>query len=136
MIRHLASVAEIVDDVDAAAKLYEKLGLVVRREQEGYAVVELRGVLHFGLWSREEAATSTFGDSGSADRIPLGFTVGFEVDDVDDEAIVPRHAMLRGAEDEPWGQRTLRFVTASGALAELSVSPWARRLTGDLQVEG
>ncbi len=127
MIRHLASIAEIVQDVDAAVSFYERLGLSARRETPGYAIVELPGVLHFGIWSREEAAESTFGSKDAADRVPLGFSVGFEVDDVDEAGSILA-AVLREAADEPWGQRTLRFSSPSGALAELSAAPWAREL--------
>ena len=66
-------IAEIVDQFDAAVKFYQDvLGLEVRREGEGYAIVELSGVLHFGIWSRASAAETTFGDPGAADRIPVG----------------------------------------------------------------
>lgn len=129
MIRHLASVAEIVEDVDAAVAFYEGLGLAVKREAPGYAVIEnLPGVLHFGIWSRADAAESTFGSREAADRVPLGFSVGFEVDDVDRAGEQAGAPVLRAAADEPWGQRTLRFSSPSGAVAEFSAAPWAREL--------
>ena len=36
--------------------------------------------------------------------------------------------LLQPAKDEPWGQRTARFAGPSGALFEVSETPWARRL--------
>ena len=128
MIRHVSSIAEIVEDVDAAVSFYEKLGLAAKREAPGYAVIEIPGVLHFGIWSREDAAESTFGSKDAADRVQLGFTVGFEVDDVDEAGKKVTGAVLREAADEPWGQRTLRFSSPSGALSEFSAAPWAREL--------
>ena len=66
MVRHILSIAEIVDNFDAAVKFYQ----------------DVSGILHFGISSRASAAETTFGDPGAADRIPVGFTVVFEVDDV------------------------------------------------------
>ncbi len=128
MIRHVAGIAEIVEDVDAAVSFYEGLGLSVERLMPGYAVVEVAGVLHFGLWSRRDAAESTYGDAGATDRVPLGFTLGFEVDSVDDAADSFGAVTLRGAHNEPWGQRTLRFRSPSGALCEIAETPPAREL--------
>ena len=128
MIRHVAGVAEIVEDVDAAVAFYESLGLEVKREGEGYAIANVSGVLHFGIWSRRDAAASTYGDPDAADRVPLGFSIGFEVDGVDESAASLGSVVVRAAGDEPWGQRTLRFRSPSGALCEIAETPWAREL--------
>jgi len=128
MIRHISSIGEVVEDVDAAVAFYEGLGLKVHRENPGYAVLDIPGVLHFGIWSREDAAESTFGTKDAADRVQLGFSVGFEVDDVDEAGTLVTDRTVRGAADEPWGQRTLRFTLPSGALSEFSAAPWAREL--------
>lgn len=80
MVRHLASIAEIVDDFDGAVVFYrDTLGVTVKEESPGYAVFELPGVLHFAVWSRAAAAEATYGDAGATDRIPLGWSLGFEV---------------------------------------------------------
>ena len=128
MIRHISSVGEVVEDVDAAVAFYEGLGLKAKRETPGYAVLDIPGVLHFGIWSREDAAEATFGSKDAAERVPLGFNVGFEVDDVDEAGKLVTDRTVRGAADEPWGQRTLRFTLPSGALSEFSAAPWAREL--------
>ena len=109
VIRHVSGIAEIVDDVDAAAQFYrEVLGLPVDHEPGGdYAVVKVPGVLHFGLWSRAAAAEATFGDRNAVERIPLGFCVEFEVDSVGPaaEAIGERGWQIAQApKEEPWGQ--------------------------------
>ena len=58
MIRHLSSIAEIMNDVDAAVCFYGGvLGLSVGHSPgAGYATVEMPGVLHFAIRSRELAA--------------------------------------------------------------------------------
>ena len=80
VIRHVSGIAEIVDDIDAAAQFYrEVLGLPVDHQPGGgYSVVKVPGVLHFGLWSRAAAAEATFGDKSAVERIPLGFAIEFE----------------------------------------------------------
>ena len=93
-------------------------------------------MLHFGLWQRQAAAESVFGDPTAADRMPLGFTIGFEVDSVAEssEAFAGTGRILAQApQTEPWGQVTSRFFSPSGALAEFSEAPWARRLAQPTQ---
>jgi catechol 2,3-dioxygenase-like lactoylglutathione lyase family enzyme len=84
MIRHISSIAEFVEDLDAAIHFYrDALGLEVKHEAgSNYALVEVGGTLHFGLWARQGAAEATYGDAGKAADIPLGFSIGFEVDEV------------------------------------------------------
>lgn len=136
MIRHVAGLAEIVDDIEGAIHFYRTvLGLEVREQAPGYAVVTAPGLLHFGVWARSAAAESIFGDAERAGEISPGFTVAFEVDSVNDA-----HAELGGAgasvlqppKTEPWGQRTCRFLLPSGGIGEVSETPWARRLETDV----
>ena len=78
MIRHFAGVAEIVEDFEAAVQFYrDTLGLEVESLSEGYATATIPGVLHFGIWSRAEAAEATYGSSDAAEHVPLGFTIAF-----------------------------------------------------------
>ena len=140
MIRHIAGLAEIVDDVEAAVRFYrDVLGLAVEREADApYANVIVPGTLHFGIWSRAAAAESVYGEAAAAARIPLGFTVAFEVDAVsaDTEALQARGwQFVQHSRTEPWGQTTARFFSPSGALAEISETPWARRITGEMKAE-
>jgi len=141
VIRHVAGIAEIVEDVEAAVAYYRAvLGLDVEHEAGAqYAVVQVPGVLHYGVWGRGAAARSTFGDPGAAHRVPLGFTVGFEVESIEDASGVAGRAgcdMAQGPRTEPWGQRTARFLSVSGALCEFSETPWARRITQELKAAG
>lgn len=136
MVRHLAGIAEIVDDIDSAVRFYrDVLGLSVQEIDPGYAVVSMPGTLHFGIWLRKHAARIIYQDAAAADRIPLGFTIGFEVDSVGNGA----ERLARGGStvvqpphDEPWGQRTARFRSPSGALCEVSETPAARRIAHDV----
>ena len=140
MIRHISAIAEVVDDVDAAVEFYrDVLGLTVEHQPGGgYATVEIPGVLHFSIWSRTAAAEATYGDKDTADRIPLGFSVEFEVDSVDDasDAISERGwQIVQPPKTESWGQSTSRFTFPSGMLGGFSETPWARRISQDLKVE-
>lgn len=128
MIRHVSGIAEIVDDVDAAITFYEGLGAKVNREGDDYAIVDVPGVLHFGLWARAHAAESTFGSRDATDRVPLGFCLALEVDDIEAAGRKLGTAVLRGAQEEPWGQRTLRFRSPSGSVSEVCESPGSREL--------
>lgn len=141
MIRHIAGIAEIVDDIEAAVRLYrDVLGLYVEHEEgSGYGLIHVSGILHFGLWSREAATKATFGDESAISRIPLGFSVGFEVDSV---AAISRDMESKGwgiaqyPKKEPWGQQTSRFFSASGALCEISETPGVRRIAEDIRAAG
>ena len=139
MLRHLASIAEVVEDVDAAVHFYRDiLDLEVEVHNEGYADVTVTGTLHFGIWSRSEAAKATYGNPEAADRVPLGFTIGFEVDDV--AAAEKRLAdagieVLQPAKTEPWEQVTSRFLTPGGSFCEVAETPWARSITQQMIAE-
>ena len=139
MLRHLASIAEVVEDVDAAVRFYRDiLGLEVEVHNEGYADVTVPGTLHFGIWSRVEAAKATYGSPEAAERVPLGFTVGFEVDDV--AAAEKRLAdsgieVVQPAKTEPWEQVTSRFLTPGGSFCEIAETPWARSITRQMEAE-
>jgi len=133
VIRHLAGIAEIVDDLEAAVSFYrDALGLEVDDSASAdYASVKIPGVLHFGLWSRESAAEATFGDRSAVDRVAPGLTIEFEVDEVPaaSQAMEDRGVkLLHGPKTEPWGQTTARFSLPSGALCGIAETPWARQI--------
>lgn len=138
MIRHLAHIADIVDDLDAAIHFYRHtLGLPVEHEEGSpYAVVQVPGVLHFGLWLRRAAAETIYGNPDAYERVPLGLSVGFEVDDVNTAAadLTARGVtLLQGPRRETWGQATCRFVLPGGSVGEAAETPWARQLLSQLQ---
>ena len=138
MIRHLVSLAEIVEDVNRAVAFYrDTLGLEVK-EQHGddYAVIGIPGVLHFGVWNRAHAAQSTFGSRDQAARIPLGFSMEFEVDNIEDAAgqiEQSGYTISQQPRQEPWGQKTCRMMSLGGGLLGLAETPRARRITKQLE---
>ncbi len=132
-IRHISGIAEIVDDVPAAVEYYRNvLKLEVEHEAGSpYAVVKVSGVPHFGLWARSAAAERVYGSPEAAPRIPLGFSVEFEADEVSSATDSVRASGVnvpQGRSEEPWGQITSRFFSPSGALVGLTETPWARKL--------
>ncbi len=141
MVRHVASIAEIVEDVDAAVRFYrDVLGFEVKRDAGApYALVHVPGILHFGIWERTAAAESVYGDPAQAHRVPLGFSVGFEVDAV--RAAVERLQagganVLHPPRQEPWGQTTARLLSPGGAVLEVAETPWARTVVSDVAAAG
>jgi catechol 2,3-dioxygenase-like lactoylglutathione lyase family enzyme len=138
MIRHISSIAEIVDNLEETIRFYrDVLGLEVEHEEgSGYALVKVGGTLHFGIWERGNAAEATFGDRGQKEQIPLGFSIGFEVDSVGaavEETEVRGWSVVQPRKQEAWGQVTSRFYSPSGALCEFSEMPKARRITQELK---
>ena len=142
MIRHIASIAEIVDDVNQAIAFYhDTLGLEVKeRHGDDYAVLVIPGVLHFGVWARGHAAESTLGSRDLAGQIPLGFTMEFEVDNIQDAAQQIERTggkISQQPRQEPWGQKTCRLISPGGGLLGFAETPWARKITKQLEaVEG
>lgn len=132
MIRHVSGIAEIVEDLPAAIGFYRALGVTVNEQGPDYAIAEIPGVLHFGIWNRPHAAESTFGSRDAVDRVPLGFCLALEVDDVEGAGAAMGSAVVRGAKDEEWGQRTLRFISPSGALSEVCETPGSRELASNV----
>jgi catechol 2,3-dioxygenase-like lactoylglutathione lyase family enzyme len=140
VVRHVASVAEIVDDVAAATAFYrDVLGMEVEHEPDSpYAVVKIPGIAHYGLWSRSHAAETLYGDAGKSGQVPLGISIAFEA-----ESLKPaiEHVRSNGGEviqdfrEEPWGQKSARFLLPSGAVGELAETPWARNLPTTIQAQ-
>ncbi|HEX5166100.1 MAG TPA: VOC family protein [Thermomicrobiales bacterium] len=132
MIRHLAGVGEIVEDVAAAVAFYrDVLGLEVEHDGGDYADVKLAGIAHYGLWDRRAAAGAIYGDASQVDKVPLGFAVGFEVDAVEEATVTAGQrglTFIQQPKTEPWGQVTSRFILPSGLVGEFSETPWARQL--------
>jgi len=140
MIRHLSGIAEIVEDIEEAVRFYRDiLSLKVKHEAgSGYATVEMPGVLHLGIWDRKKAAEVIFGEASEFDRVPPGFMIGIEVDDVDDmtQKIVDRGwDVQQPPRTEDWGQKTSRLYASSGSLIELTETPWARKIRRDMETE-
>jgi len=139
MIRHVAGVAEIVEDLGEALKFYrDTLGLEVKQQEgDDYAVVAVPGILHFGVWNRGHAAECTLGSRELAHQIPLGFTLEFEVDDVtaaSDKITGNAYKMAQDPREEPWGQKTCRMFSPGGSVLGFAETPWARRITKPMEM--
>ncbi|MDP6445590.1 MAG: VOC family protein [Pirellulaceae bacterium] len=139
MLRHIAGLAEIVEDVNEALAFYrDVLGLTVEKQDgDDYAMLSVPGVLHFGIWNRGHAAESVFGGREHADRIPLGFTLEFEADDIQDAAQCIADAggdIAQGPREEPWGQKTFRMLSPGGGLLGFAETPWARNISQQLEI--
>jgi len=141
MIRHFAGIAEIVEDVPQALAFYrDVLGFeVIQQMEDDYAMLSVPGVLHFGVWNRAHAAESTLGSRDRAGEIPLGFTIEFEVDDVNEatEKIETAGSKLfHGRREEPWGQISGRFASpGGGAIIGVAETPWGRKLAQNVVAE-
>ena len=140
MVRHVAGIAEIVEDWHAAVAFYrDVLGLEIKEQMEGaYAVASVPGVLHFGIWNRVHAAESVFGSREASDRVPLGFTLEFEVDDVDAAArqlAASGSQLVTPPKTEPWGQKSCRMFALGGGLLGFAETPWGRKISQQLVVE-
>ena len=138
MLRHVAALAEIVEDVNEALAFYrDVLGLQVEKQYgDDYAILTAPGILQFGIWNRGHAAECTFGSREHAHRVPLGFTLEFEVDKVQDVARrieADRREIAQAPREEPWGQKTSRMISPGGSLLGFAETPWARRITKQME---
>ena len=137
MIRHVGSIAEIVDDFEAAVQFYrDALGLSVKPTPDAnYADVVVEGVPHFGIWRRSHAAQIIYGDASATDRVPLGFTIGFEIDSVEDGEARLRQtgAQVRQASHvEPMGESCETRNGSESLLRRYAL--WPRGTHGRLRV--
>ena len=119
--------------MEAAVRFYrDVLGLPFEwAEGSGYAQVEVAGALHFGIWDRKAAAEAVYGDADAANRVPLGFTVEMEVDEVAEASRAVADGgwdILHPARMEEWGQTTARITSPSGAVFGVAETPWAREV--------
>ncbi len=123
-IRNFAGLAEVVEDVAAATRIYEEVfGLEVDALDADHAEVRLPGLPRLAIWSRRAAAQSIYGDWSRSTEVPLGLLLGLEVESVDQEtaeAVMNGMDFLQGPRRQHDGLVTSRFRLASGALAELS----------------
>ena len=136
VIRHMASIGEIVDDMADRGRVLPgraRTGGGMELKAPDTQPPRSPGAMHFGIWSREAAAEATLGDKEAASRIPLGFTVEFEVNEVQAASSTLESKgwkVLQAPRTEDWGQTTSRFLSPSGALCGVAETPWARELSG------
>lgn len=132
----VAGVTPIVDDAASARDFYgAKLSLPLTPvEGTDYAVAEIEGLKHFGLWTLSDAARSTFGSDQWPSDVPRPqATIEFEVDDVAAAVAELKAAGLNILQDtklEDWGQTTARLLSPEGLLIGLTFTPWLRGSEG------
>jgi catechol 2,3-dioxygenase-like lactoylglutathione lyase family enzyme len=132
-VSFVAGFGPIVRDTDASRRFWEQgMGIGLTEAAPGYFTNDsLQGVKAFALWPLSQAAESTFGTDAWPEDIPAP-QAWLELD-VESPAAVAEgaiemeaagHRLLRGADEEPWGQTTARLLSPEGLLVGISHTPW------------
>ena len=138
-IAFVAGFGPVVRDVDASRGFWERgLGIGLEEAAPDYfATDDLGGVRAFALWPLAQAAESTFGTDTWPDDLPIPTTwVELDVDSVEAvgaavaELEAAGHRVLRGAQQEPWGQTTSRILSPEGILIGITYTPWMHKAAG------
>lgn len=138
-IAFVAGFGPVVRDVDASRGFWERgLGIGLEEAAPDYfATDDLEGVRAFALWPLAQAAESTFGTDTWPDDLPIPTTwVELDVDSVEGvgaavaELEAAGHRVLRGAQQEPWGQTTSRILSPEGILIGITYTPWMHKAAG------
>jgi catechol 2,3-dioxygenase-like lactoylglutathione lyase family enzyme len=132
-ISFVAGFGPIVRDVDAGRAFWGAgLGIELKQAAPDYWTNDdLDGVKAFGVWPLSQAAQSCFGADSWPEEIPTPQAwIEFDVDSPDAvpdavaELEAAGHRVLRGAEEEPWGQTTSRVLSPEGLLVRVTYTPW------------
>jgi catechol 2,3-dioxygenase-like lactoylglutathione lyase family enzyme len=132
-VRFVAGFGPIVRDVDASRAFWGSgLGIALREAAPSYWTNDdLDGVKAFALWPLAQAAESCFGTDAWPDEIPAP-QAWLELDVESPEAVgeavaeleAAGHRVLRGPQEEPWGQTTSRLLSPEGLLIGITFTPW------------
>ncbi len=135
-IGFVAGFGPIVPDADASRAFWgDALGIGLEEAAPGYfATDDLVGVRAFALWPLAQAAESTFGTDAWPDDVPVP-QAWVELDVESAEAVGEAVAelegrgyrLLRGAQEEPWGQTTSRLQSPEGLLMGITYTPWMHK---------
>jgi catechol 2,3-dioxygenase-like lactoylglutathione lyase family enzyme len=131
-VRFVSGVSPIVDSAAGARRFYgEQLGLPVQAEPDSdYTEVTMDGLKHFGLWTLNDAARSTFERNEWPNDVSRPqATIELEVDDVPaavDELRERGLDVLQETRTEPWGQTTARLLSPEGLLIGITYTPALR----------
>jgi catechol 2,3-dioxygenase-like lactoylglutathione lyase family enzyme len=139
-IRFVAGFGPIVREVEAS-RAFWGAGLGIKLEEpvpNYWTNDDLEGVKAFALWPLSSAAESCFGRAEWPTEIPAPQAwVEFDVESAEavGEAVAELqaggHRLLRGAQQEPWGQTTSRLLSPEGLLVGVTYTPWMHRPAGD-----
>ena len=132
-VSFVAGFGPIVPDVDAGRTFWGAgLGIGLEEAASGYwATDHLEGVKAFALWPLAQAAESCFGTSTWPGGTPAP-QAWIEFDVESPEAVTSAvaeleaagHRLLRGVQEEPWGQTTSRLLSPEGLLVGVTYTPW------------
>jgi hypothetical protein len=129
----VAGFGPVVRDVEGGRAFWGSgLGVELEEAAPGYwATDDLSGVKAFALWPLEKAAESCFGAAEWPADIPAPqawIELDVESPKAVSEAVAEMeaagHRLLRGAQEEPWGQTTARLLSPEGLLVGITYTPW------------
>ena len=131
-IAFVAGFGPIDRDVPDSRRFWgEGLGIVFEEADPQYFTTDgLDGVRAFALWPLSQAAESTFGSPEWPAEIPTPQAwIELDVDSAEAVAAAVKelgaagHRVLRGAQEEPWGQTTSRLLSPEGLLVGVTFTP-------------
>ncbi len=129
----VAGFGPIVRDVPSSRAFWGAgLGIELKEAAPDYWTNDdLNGVKAFGLWPLSQAAQSCFGADSWPEGIPAPQAwLEFDVDSPEavPGAVTELEAagcrVLRGAQEEPWGQTSSRLLSPEGLLVGVTYTPW------------
>jgi catechol 2,3-dioxygenase-like lactoylglutathione lyase family enzyme len=132
-VSFVAGFGPIVRDVDASRTFWGAgLGITFAEAAPNYWTNDdLDGVKAFALWPLAQAAESCFGTTTWPADVPVPQAwVEFDVEspaavaEAAAELAAAGHRLLRGAQEEPWGQTTSRLLSPEGLLIGVTYTPW------------
>jgi|SRR5439155_13037645 len=139
-VSFVAGFGPIVPDVDASRAFWNGgLGIELKEAAPSYWTTDdLEGVKAFALWPLAQAAESCFGSASWPPEIPAPQAwIEFDVESPEavgaaiDELKAAGHRVLRGADEEPWGQTTTRLLSPEGVLVGVTYTPSMHRTDGE-----
>lgn len=132
----VAGFGPIVRDVQASRRFWgEGLGIELEEAAPQYFTNDsLDGVKAFALWPLSQAAESCFGTDAWPDDITapqawleLDVETSAAVGAAVEELQAAGYRVLRGAQEEPWGQTTSRVLSPEGLLIGVTYTPWMHK---------
>ena len=132
-VSFVAGFGPVVRDVAASRAFWgDGLGIPLTEAAPDYLTSEhLGGARYFALWPLDQAAQATFGTDAWPDDVPAP-SAWIELDVESVAAVAPAvaeleaagHRVLRGPQQEPWGQTTSRLLSPEGLLVGITFTPW------------